>query len=42
MPGVPRELANHSLNVHKDARPVKQSLRRFGKEKRRIIEKELA
>ena len=42
MLGVPRELAEHSLNVHKDAKPVKQSLRRFGGERRKAIGKELA
>jgi hypothetical protein len=42
MPGVLRELAEHSLNVHKDAWPVKQSLRRFGNEKRHTIGKEIA
>ena len=41
MPGVPRELAEHSLNVHKDARPVKQTLCYFGNEKRRAIGKEI-
>jgi hypothetical protein len=41
MPGVPRELFEHSLNVHKDAKPVKQSLRRFGDEKRRAIGREI-
>ena len=29
MPGVPRELAEHSLNVNPLAKPVKQPLRRF-------------
>src|SRR5664279_2089822 len=42
MPGVPRELAEHSLNVHKGANPVKQGLRRFGLERRRAIGKEIA
>src|SRR5215216_90037 len=42
MTGVPRELAEHSLNVHLNAKPVKQSLRCFGDEKRKAIAKELA
>ena len=42
MTGVPRELAEHSLNVNPDAKPVKQSLRRFCDEKRKAIAKELA
>ena len=42
MTGVPRELAEHSLNVYSDAKPIKQSSRRFGDEKRKAIAKELA
>ena len=42
MTGVPRELAEHSLNVNPNAKPVKQSLRCFGDEKRKAIAKELA
>src|SRR3954469_10690857 len=42
MTGVPRELAEHSLNVYSNAKPVKQSLRRFGDTKRKAIGKELA
>jgi hypothetical protein len=38
MPGVPRELAEHSLNVRPDAKPVKQPLRRFAEEKRKAGE----
>ena len=37
MQGVPRELAEHSLNVRPEAKPVKQPLRRFAEEKRKII-----
>ena len=29
MPGIPRKLAEHSLNVLKGFKPVKQALRRF-------------
>jgi hypothetical protein len=42
MPGVPRELAEHSLNVKPDAKPVKQPLRRFADERRLAIGKEIA
>src|SRR5664279_4702688 len=42
MPGIPRELAEHSLNVHKGAKSVKQGVRRFGGEKRRAIGREIA
>src|SRR5664279_356650 len=42
MPGVPRELVEHSLNVHKGAKPVKQGLRCFGPERKQAIGKEIA
>jgi hypothetical protein len=42
MPGVPRELAEHALNVRLDAKPVKQPLRRFAEEKRKAIGEEIA
>ncbi|KAK1632810.1 hypothetical protein QYE76_007125 [Lolium multiflorum] len=38
---VPRELAEHSLNVRKDARPVRQPLRRFAEDRRKIIGEEV-
>ena len=41
MPGVPREFAEHSLHVRPDAKPVKQPLRRFAEEKRKIIGDEI-
>jgi hypothetical protein len=41
MPGVLRELAEHSLNVRLDAKPVKQPLRRFAEEKRKAIGEEI-
>ena len=41
MPGIPRELAEQSLKVHKDARPVKQSMRRFSGPKRDTITMEV-
>jgi len=42
MPGVPKELIEHSLNVNPTAIPKKQRLRRFSAEKREAIKKELA
>ena len=42
MPGVPKELIEHSLNVNPTATPKKQRLRRFSVEKREAIKKELA
>jgi hypothetical protein len=42
MPGVPRELAEHSLNVRPDAKQVKQPLRCFVEEKRKAISEEIA
>jgi hypothetical protein len=42
MPGVPRELADHSLNVWPDAKPVKQPLLCFAEEKREAIGEEIA
>jgi hypothetical protein len=41
MPGVPRELVKHTLNVDPKAQPVKQPLRRFDKPKRKAIAAEL-
>jgi hypothetical protein len=37
MPGVPRELIEHALNVDPKARPVKQPLRQFDEPKRKAI-----
>jgi hypothetical protein len=37
MPGVPRELAEHSLHVRPDVKPVKQPLRCFAEEKKKAI-----
>jgi hypothetical protein len=42
MPGVPRELTEHSLHVRPDAKPVKQPMRRFAEEKRKAIGEEIA
>jgi hypothetical protein len=41
MSGIPREVAEHSLDIRAGARPVKQSLRRFDEEKRRAIGEEI-
>jgi hypothetical protein len=41
MPGVPRELAEHSLNVSKTDKPVKQKLRRFVKDHKEFIRVEI-
>ena len=40
--GVPRELAEHYLNINPGAKPVKQAMRRFGDKKHRAIGMELA
>jgi hypothetical protein len=42
MPGVPRELIEHSLNVDPKATPKRQHLRRFADERRDAIKKEVA
>jgi hypothetical protein len=42
MPGVPRELIEHSLNVDPKATPKRQHLRRFANDRRDAIKKELA
>ena len=42
MPGVPKELIEHSLNVNPTTTLKKQRLRRFSAEKREAIKKELA
>ena len=42
MPGVPRELAEHTLNVDPKCKPVKQFLRRFNEERRKAIGEEVA
>ena len=42
MPGVPRELAKHTLNVDPKFKPVRQFLRRFNEERRKAIGEEVA
>jgi hypothetical protein len=41
MPGIRRDVAEHSLDIRAGARPVKQTLRRFDEEKRRAIGEEI-
>ena len=42
MPGIPRELAEHSLNILKGYKPIKQALRRFSEPKRQAMGEKLA
>jgi hypothetical protein len=41
MPGIPRDVAEHSLDIRAGARPVKQTLRRFNEEKHMAIREEI-
>ena len=41
MPGIPREVAEHALDIWAGSRPVKQRLRQFDEEKRRAIGEEV-
>jgi hypothetical protein len=41
MPGVSRDRIEHSLNVDPKAKPVKQKLRRFEKDKKEAIRVEV-
>ena len=41
MPGVPRRLIEHSLNVSPTTKPIKQKLRRFSHEKKEAIRVEV-
>jgi hypothetical protein len=41
MSGVPRHLIEHSLNVLKTAKPIKQKLRRFARNKKEAIRVEV-
>jgi hypothetical protein len=41
MPGIPRDVNEHSLDIRAGAQPVKQPLRRFDEEKRRAIGEEI-
>jgi hypothetical protein len=42
MPGVPRELIEHSLNVHTQAVPKKPRLRKFAPDKHEANKREIA
>jgi hypothetical protein len=42
MPGVPRRLIEHSLNVDSKATPKRQHLHRFADDRRDAIKKELS
>jgi hypothetical protein len=41
MPGIPREVAKHTLEIRDGSKPVKQCLRCFDKEKRKVISEEI-
>jgi hypothetical protein len=41
MPGIPREVMEHTLDIRANSRPVRQHLCRFDKEKSRVIGKEI-
>jgi hypothetical protein len=41
MPGIPREVVEHALEIQAGSRPVKQHLRRFDEEKRKVIDEEI-
>jgi hypothetical protein len=41
MPGIPREVAEHALEIRAGSKPVKQRLRRFDKKKRKVIGEEV-
>ena len=42
MPGIPREVTEHTLKIRPGLKPVKQRLRRFDEEKCRAIGEEIA
>src|SRR5688500_3573514 len=41
MSSIPREVAEHSLDIQANSRPVRQHLPRFDEEKRRVVEEEI-
>jgi hypothetical protein len=41
MPGVPKELAEHIIDVNEGSKPIKQQLRRFSPDKKASIKKEI-
>ena len=42
MPGIPRQVAEHSLDILPGSKPVKQRLYRFDDERRKAIGEEIA
>ena len=42
MPGIPREVTEHTLQILLGSKPVKQRLRHFDEEKSRAISEEIA
>ena len=42
MPGIPREVAEHTLKIHLGSKPVKQRMHCFDEEKHRAIGEEIA
>jgi hypothetical protein len=41
MSGIPREVAEHALEIQAGSKPVKQRLRHFDEEKRKVIGEEI-
>ena len=41
MPGIPREVVEHALDIWARSRPARQRLRHFDEEKRRAISEEI-
>jgi hypothetical protein len=41
MPGVPRELAEHIIDVNEGSKPIKQRLQHFSPDKKATIKKEI-
>jgi hypothetical protein len=41
MPGIPREVAEHTLEIRAGSKPLKQRLHRFDEEKRKVIGEEV-
>ena len=41
MPGVPKELAEHKLNINTEVKPKKQRLQQFAQDRKDAIKKEL-
>ena len=41
MPGVSREVIEHSLNVKEGAKPIKQRLHRFAPDRKEAIKEEI-